>query len=180
MQKLYRIQSWFWNRYFLVFLSIFDQFWTNFGSQMGEVFEWNLGLEALPTPKWTLKAIRSLIGTSMPFQNRFGTDFEAILAPKMVEKSWKNRCLYSTSFFNWFFIHYPYEDAHHINMEDIIFNVLVNVDAMWVNERGNEWMSKWVCERNVNFIFRSNRCRWHGPQYEVVKLYNCQRFHVLK
>ena len=28
---------------------------------------------------------------SKPFQNRFGTDFEAILVPKMVQKSIKNR-----------------------------------------------------------------------------------------
>ena len=45
---------------------------------------------------------------------------------------------------------YPYEDALHIDMEDLIFDVLVNVDSKWVSEwvseRGNEWMSEQMSE----------------------------------
>ena len=60
---------------FFDFWSIFDKFWTN--SKMAGVFGENLGLEAFPTPKWTPKAVWTLLGTVLgPFWKHFGNIFD--------------------------------------------------------------------------------------------------------
>ena len=87
IKKLYRIQSWFRNRYFYDFWLILNQFWTNFGSKMVEVLLLKLRPVAFPRFMWASKRYPH----AKPFPNRFGTDFAPILAPKIVQKSTKNR-----------------------------------------------------------------------------------------
>ena len=50
IKKWYRIQGWFWNRYFFNFWSFLDKFWTNFGSKMGGVLLLKILPIALPPP----------------------------------------------------------------------------------------------------------------------------------
>ena len=77
IKKLHRIQSWFWNRYFFDFWSIFNKFWTNFGSKMARVLPGKSDLEAFPTPKSTPKAV----------WHDFWTNFGRFLSPKH-QKCW--------------------------------------------------------------------------------------------
>ena len=80
------------------FSSIFDQFLDQFWTQKRS----KIGSGAVSEGLWMRIAFRSSKkrGRSpsvesyphpKPFQNRFGTDFEAILAPKMVQKWSKNQ-----------------------------------------------------------------------------------------
>ena len=75
IKKLYRIQSWFRNRYFFDFWSIFDQFWTNFGSKLAEVLASDAVLGALPSANWIPKSVWTPLGT---IQGAFGKQFGAI------------------------------------------------------------------------------------------------------
>ena len=86
IKKLYRIQSWFRNRFFL----IFGRFLTNFGliwAPKIAASKWvRRFCKRFPRFKWA----SNRYPPAKPFLNRFGTDFEPILAPKMVQKSSKN------------------------------------------------------------------------------------------
>ena len=73
IKKWHRIQSWFRNRYFFDFWSIFNKFWTNFGSKNGGVELGRAFPEAFPTPKSNLETIQA---DFFPILDRFSINFD--------------------------------------------------------------------------------------------------------